>query len=90
MGGMAIATLAGDHIDRAGIDDYFSSTGLVLPHGATADLDCVETFAGSTTVKVPRAPRARSAARRGPRPGAVRIGVTARYSFGWMWRRVLG
>ncbi|KUH80762.1 MULTISPECIES: DUF1707 domain-containing protein [unclassified Mycobacterium] len=71
------------------IDDYFSSTELILPDGATADLDGVETFAGSTTVKVPRGPgseRLHVVVR-----GRVRFGsVTARYSFGRVWRRVLG
>ena len=38
------------------IDDYFSSTNLILPDGATADLNGVDTYAGSTTLKVPSAP----------------------------------
>lgn len=71
------------------IDDYCSSTDLILPDGATADLDGIETLAGSTTVKVPRGPRSdrlHLVVR-----GKVRFGsVTARYSFGRAWRRMLG
>ncbi|HEX2213086.1 MAG TPA: DUF1707 domain-containing protein [Mycobacterium sp.] len=71
------------------IDDYCSSTELILPDGATVDLDGIETFAGSTTVKVPRGPRSdrlHLVVR-----GRVRFGsVTARYSFGRAWRRMLG
>lgn len=71
------------------IDDYCSSTELILPDGATADLDGIETLAGSTTVKVPRGPRSdrlHLVVR-----GKVRFGsVTARYSFGRAWRRMLG
>lgn len=71
------------------IDDYFSSTDLILPDGATADLTGVETTAGSLTVKVPHGPRS-------PRlhvvvRGRVRFGtVTARYPFGQVFRRMLG
>ncbi|UUO02587.1 DUF1707 domain-containing protein [Mycolicibacterium novocastrense] len=71
------------------IDDYFSSTELILPDGATADLNGVETFAGSTTLKVPYGPpsqRLHLVAR-----GRVRFGsVTARYPFGHTLRRMLG
>lgn len=71
------------------IDDYCSATELILPDGATADLDEVETVAGSTTVKVPHGPRSERlhlVVR-----GRVRFGaVTARYSFGRVWRRMLG
>lgn len=71
------------------IDDYFSSTELILPDGATADLTGVETFAGSTTVKVPFGPRSERlhlVVR-----GRVRFGsVTARYPFGQVFRRMLG
>jgi hypothetical protein len=68
------------------IDDYCSTTNLILPDGATADLNGVETFAGSTTVKVPHGPsseRLHLVVR-----GRVRFGsVTARYSFGSAFRR---
>lgn len=71
------------------IDDYFSSTELILPDGATADLTGVETFAGSTTLKVPHGPpskRLHLVVR-----GRVRFGsVTARYPFGHTLRRMLG
>ncbi|MGE2721374.1 DUF1707 SHOCT-like domain-containing protein [Mycolicibacterium celeriflavum] len=71
------------------IDDYFSSTELILPDGATADLTGIETFAGSTTLKVPHGPpseRLHLVAR-----GRVRFGsVTARYPFGHTLRRMLG
>jgi Domain of unknown function (DUF1707) len=69
------------------IDDYCSTTNLVLPDGATADLNGVETFAGSTTVKVPHGPpsgRLHLVVR-----GRVRFGsVTARYPFGAALRRM--
>lgn len=71
------------------IDDYFSSTELILPDGATADLTGVETFAGSSTLKVPHGPpsqRLHLLAR-----GRVRFGsVTVRYPFGHALRRILG
>ncbi len=71
------------------IDDYFSSTELILPDGATADLNGVDTIAGSATVKVPygpRSPQLHLVVR-----GRVRFGsVTARYSYGRVWRRMLG
>ena len=71
------------------IDDYCSSTELILPDGATADLNGVETLAGSTTVKVPHGPR--SERLHLMVRGRVRFGsVTARYSFGRVWRRMLG
>jgi hypothetical protein len=69
------------------IDDYCSTTNLVLPDGATADLNGVETFAGSTTAKVPYGPpseRLHLVVR-----GRVRFGsVTARNSFGSAFRRM--
>ena len=69
------------------IDDYFSSTDLILPDRATADLNGVETFAGSTTVKVPYGPsseRLHLVVR-----GRVRFGsVTARYPLGTALRRM--
>nr|WP_090280024.1 DUF1707 domain-containing protein [Mycolicibacterium komanii]CRL76106.1 hypothetical protein CPGR_04349 [Mycolicibacterium komanii] len=71
------------------IDDYFSSTELILPDGATADLTGIDTFAGSTTLKVPHGPpsgRLHLVVR-----GRVRFGsVTARYPFGHTLRRMLG
>jgi hypothetical protein len=70
------------------IDDYCSTTDLILPDGATADLNGVDTFAGSVTVKVPHGPsseRLHLVVR-----GRVRFGsVTARYSFGTAFRRML-
>ena len=69
------------------IDDYCSTTNLLLPDGATADLNGVETFAGSTTVKVPYGPpseRLHLVVR-----GRVRFGsVTARYPLGTALRRM--
>jgi hypothetical protein len=69
------------------IDDYCSTTNLILPDRATADLNDVETFAGSTTVKVPHAPtsdRLHLVVR-----GRVRFGsVTARYPLGTALRRM--
>ena len=71
------------------IDDYFSSTELILPDGATADLNGVDTFAGSATLKVPygpQSPQLHLVVR-----GRVRFGsVTARYSYGRVWRRIFG
>ena len=68
------------------IDDYFSSTDLALPDGATADLTGVETTAGSIAVNVPHGPRSERlhlVVR-----GRVRFGtVTARYPFGRVFRR---
>ena len=71
------------------VDDYFSSTELILPDGATADLNGVDTFAGSATLKVPYGPR--SSQLHLVVRGRVRFGsVTARYSYGRVWRRMLG
>lgn len=71
------------------IDDYFSSTELILPDGATADLTGVDTLGGSATLKVPYGPR--SAQLHLVVRGRVRFGsVTARYSYGRVWRRMLG
>ncbi|MCV7280549.1 DUF1707 domain-containing protein [Mycolicibacterium flavescens] len=71
------------------IDDYLSSTELILPDDATVDLNGVDTFAADTTVKVshgPRSPRLHVVVR-----GRVRFGsVTARHPFGRTWRRMLG
>ncbi len=71
------------------IDDYFSSTELILPDGATADLNGVDTLAGSATLKVPYGPR--SSQLHLVVRGRMRFGsVTARYSYGRVWRRMLG
>jgi hypothetical protein len=70
------------------IDDYFSSTELILPDGATADLNGVGNVASSTSVKVPTSPSS-------PRlhvvvAGKVRFGsVTARHPFGTAFKRLL-
>lgn len=68
------------------IDDYCSSTQIVLPDHATADADGLDTIAGSATVHVATAP---------PSPhlhlvirGRVRMGsVTVRHPFGVTLRR---
>ncbi len=70
------------------IDDYCSSTELILPTGATADVNGVDALMGSSTVKV-----------RGTPPsdqlhvivrGRIRLGsVTVRHPFG-SWLRRLG
>ena len=74
------------HID---IDDYFSSTDLVLPDGATADLNGVATIGGSTTMKVATSPPSRRL--HVVVAGRVRFGsVTARHPFGTALRRMLG
>lgn len=71
------------------IDDYLSSTELILPDDATADLNGIDTFAADTSVKVSqgaRSPRLHVVVR-----GRVRFGsVTARHPFGHTWRRMLG
>lgn len=70
------------------IDDYFGSTELILPDGATADLDGVDNFAASTEVKVATSPasnRLHVVVR-----GRVRFGsLTARHPFGTTLRRML-
>lgn len=71
------------------IDDYLSSTELIVPAGATADLNGVDAIAGSATVKV----------RNIPQPeqlhvivrGKVRLGsVSVRHPFGSWLRRLHG
>ncbi|MDH6196091.1 hypothetical protein M2272_002734 [Mycobacterium frederiksbergense] len=71
------------------VDDYCSSTELILPDSATADLNGVDGFAGSATAKV----------RTGPPSdqlhvivrGRVRMGsVTVRHPFGSWLRRLYG
>ncbi|SEH62893.1 protein of unknown function [Mycolicibacterium rutilum] len=71
------------------IDDYLSSTELILPDDATADVNGVDTFAADTTVKVSHGQR--SARLHVVVRGRVRFGsVTARHPFGHTWRRMLG
>ena len=73
------------HID---IDDYFSSTELVLPDGATADLNGVANVGSSTTVKVNTSPPSRRL--HVVVTGRVRFGsVTARHPFGTALKRLL-
>ncbi|MCK0172572.1 DUF1707 domain-containing protein [Mycolicibacterium sp. F2034L] len=71
------------------IDDYCSTTVLILPDHATADVNGVETVAGSATLKVSAAPPSRTlhvVVR-----GRIRMGsVTARYPFGATLRRLTG
>lgn len=71
------------------IDDYFSSTDLILPDGATADLNSVVNIGSSASVKVttsPPSPRLHVVVR-----GKVRFGsLTARHSFGTKLKRLLG
>ncbi|MCT7657704.1 DUF1707 SHOCT-like domain-containing protein [Mycobacterium deserti] len=70
------------------IDDYCSSTELILPDGATADLNGLETIAGSATLKVPHGPRSQRLHLEVR--GKVRMGsLTARYAFGTAFRRML-
>ncbi|MBX7449738.1 MAG: DUF1707 domain-containing protein [Actinomycetota bacterium] len=74
------------HID---VDDYFSSTDLVLPDGATADLNGITTVGGSTTVKVATSPPSRHL--HVVVTGRVRFGsVTARHPFGTAFKRMFG
>lgn len=69
------------------IDDYCSTTTIILPDQATADVNGVETVAGSATLKVSAAP---------PSPslhlvvrGRIRMGsVTVRHPFGAALRRL--
>lgn len=82
------AILAGPVVEVI-VDDYCSSTELIVPPAATADLNGVDAFAGSATVKV----------RTGPPSdqlhlivhGRVRMGsVTVRHPFGSWLRRLSG
>jgi hypothetical protein len=82
------AVLPGPVIE-VNIDDYLSSTELIVPAGATADLNGVDAIAGSATVKV----------RNVPQPdqlhvivrGKVRLGsVSVRHPFGSWLRRLHG
>lgn len=71
------------------IDDYLSSTELIVPAGATADLNGVDAIAGSATVKVrniPQADQLHVIVR-----GKVRMGsVSVRHPFGSWLRRLHG
>lgn len=71
------------------VDDYCGSVTLILPEQATADLDGVESVAGSASNKVRTGPPY------GPLHlvvrGRVRFGsITARYPYGTTLRRMLG
>lgn len=71
------------------IDDYFSSTDLILPDGATADLNGVGNFASSTDVKVATSPPSHRL--HVVVTGRVRFGsLTARHPFATTLRRLLG
>ncbi|MGD9514280.1 DUF1707 SHOCT-like domain-containing protein [Mycolicibacterium sp.] len=73
------------HID---IDDYFGSTELVLPDGATADLNGVGNVASSTTVKVTASPPSQRL--HVVVAGKMRFGsLTARHPFGTTLKRLL-
>lgn len=69
------------------VDDYCSSTQIILPDDATADLNGVHTVAGSATTKVsaaPPSPRLHLVVR-----GRIRMGsVTVRHPFGAALRRL--
>lgn len=71
------------------IDDYCSSTELIVPASATADLNGVDAVAGSATVKVRTSPPSRELhliVR-----GKVRMGsVTVRHAWGSWLRRLHG
>jgi hypothetical protein len=70
------------------IDDYLSSTELVLPDGATADLNGIANVGSSTSVKVATSPPSRRL--HVVVAGKVRFGsVTARHPFGTTLRRML-
>ena len=74
------------HID---VNDYFGSIELILPEGATADLDGVANVAASTTVKVTGSPPSHRL--HVVVTGRVRFGsLTARRPFGTTLRRFLG
>jgi hypothetical protein len=74
------------HID---IDDHLSATELILPDGASADLNGVHNFGASTEVKVrtnPPSHRLHVVV-----SGRVRFGsLTARHPFGTVFKRMLG
>ncbi len=73
------------HID---IDDYCSSTELILPDGATADLNGVVNIAASTSLRVTTSPVSRRL--HVVVSGRVRFGsLTARHPFGTSLKRLL-
>ncbi|MCV7430483.1 DUF1707 SHOCT-like domain-containing protein [Mycolicibacterium bacteremicum] len=71
------------------IDDYCSSTELIVPPGSTADVSAIDAMAGSATLKVrgtPRSDQLHVIVR-----GKVRLGsVTVRHPFGSWLRRLHG
>jgi Domain of unknown function (DUF1707) len=70
------------------VDDYCSSTDIIVPDDATADIDQVQTVAGSVTVRVATAPRSQRL--HVVIRGRVRMGsVTVRHPFGAALRRAL-
>ncbi len=70
------------------VDDYFGSIELILPEGATVDLDGVANVAASTTVKVAGSPPSHRL--HVVVTGRVRFGsLTARHPFGTTLRRFL-
>ena len=82
------AVLNGPIVDIV-LDDYCSSTELIVPASATADLNGVNAIAGSATVKVRTSPpsdQLHLVVR-----GRVRMGsVTVRHPFGSWLRRLSG
>lgn len=71
------------------IDDYCSSTELIVPAGATADLNGVDAIAGSAILKVRNSPR--SDQLHVIVRGKVRMGsLTVRHPFGSWMRRLHG
>ncbi|MGW0159609.1 DUF1707 SHOCT-like domain-containing protein [Mycobacterium sp. NPDC003323] len=82
------ATLPGPVVEIM-IDDYCSSTELIVPPGSTADLNGIDTVAASATLKVRGAPR--SDQLHVIVRGRVRLGsVTVRHPFGSWLRRLHG
>jgi hypothetical protein len=74
---------------RIDIDDYLSSTELILPTGATADFNGVDNIGASAAVKVKTAPRSNQL--HVVVSGRVRFGsLTARHPFGTVFKRMLG
>lgn len=73
---------------RIDVDDYCSSTDMILPDGATADLNGVHHLGSSMSVKVPTAPT--PAGLHVVLTGRVRFGsLTVRHPFGATLRRFL-
>ncbi|WP_304106055.1 DUF1707 domain-containing protein [Mycolicibacterium bacteremicum] len=71
------------------IDDYCSSTELIVPPASTADVSAIDAMAGSATLKVrgtPRSDQLHVIVR-----GKIRLGsVTVRHPFGTWLRRLHG